>query len=208
MELSELFVRMLLVFFPGIIAAKIVDMLTDHERKDIWAFFLNAFVLGMGAYFTRYLIIVLINLIPRFNYKVYFLNFLTDSKLPIVWIEIVWTTVTAIFLGFIVTFVITHRLVYGIARSLKISKKFAEEDVWGYVFNNDSIRWVTLRDFEKKLIYEGWVEAFSQVHVNSELFIRDVTVYDMENVNSFYNVDAMYVSRNHDNITIEFRTIQ
>lgn len=59
------------------------------------------------------------------------------------------------------------------------------------------------RDFEKKITYAGWVEAFSETEKQRELRLRDVIAYDFEG-NVSLRTPRVYLARKIDNIDIEF----
>lgn len=205
MDISEFAVRLLLIFFPGIIATMVIDLLTSHQKRELHSFFLNAFVLGLASYFIHYISIQLGNYFFGLKYKVHFLDFLVDSKTKIVWNEIVWSSVAAFFLGIVVTLAMNYRWLHTIARKVKITRQFPEADVWGFVFNSKDAKWVLIRDHNKGEMYEGWVEAFSDTHKDNELLVRDVSVYNMENGKKLYEVSAMYISKTTENLVLEFR---
>lgn len=161
--------------FPGIIAMKIVDSLRDNQRKDLNVFFLNSFVLGMASYFARYLLVELINLMPWFQYQMFFLEFLVNSKESIVWVEIIWTTVTAIIIGFTISFFINHKILYRIAYRFKLTKKYSDADVWNHVFGSVNIGWIVIRDYDRGHMFEGWVEAYSPTSTTNESWIESAT---------------------------------
>jgi len=50
MELSEFSLRLLLLFFPGVVCAYVVDALTIHRRRSEFEFLLNSLVLGIASY--------------------------------------------------------------------------------------------------------------------------------------------------------------
>ncbi len=64
-----------------------------------------------------------------------------------------------------------------------------------------------MRDKEKDLIYDGWVQAFSDDSKDAELLLRDVSVYKNSTGEGLYQIGMMYISRNRDDIAIEIRTI-
>lgn len=50
MDISEFAFNLLLIFFPGIICAYMVDMFTNHRERTQFQFIINAFLLGFGSY--------------------------------------------------------------------------------------------------------------------------------------------------------------
>lgn len=83
--------------------------------------------------------------------------------------------------------------------------KTCEHDVWYNLFNNDNdnMKWVSITDNAQKLRYEGWVAKYSYSYKENELFIRDVIVYN-EDDDEIKRVPGIYLSRNADNLTVEF----
>lgn len=65
------------------------------------------------------------------------------------------------------------------------------------------VEYVNIRDFDKKLAYTGWVEAFSESEKQREIVLRDVIVYDFDS-NVMVETERVYLARKADNIDIEF----
>ncbi|MGN4506597.1 hypothetical protein [Bacillus cereus group sp. MYBK58-1] len=212
MQFSELTIRLLLIFFPGLISAVIVDSLTTHKGREFKVFLLNSFLFGLTSYFFVYIFVCLNNLIVKMNgfkpnQKMNFLVSLMDGKSEINITEVLITSVVAIFLGFLISFIINSRLIHKFAVKFKITKKFGELDVWAYVFELPTIEWVTVRDLKNDLMYQGWVEAFSDTHEESELFLRDVVVYRNSTSEEMYRVDGIYLTGESNSLLLEFQNI-
>jgi|ERR1700733_4600881 hypothetical protein len=88
---------------------------------------------------------------------------------------------------------------------IKATKRYGDEDVWDYTFNSGrpEVEYIHLRDFEKKITYAGWVEAFSETEKQREVRLRDVIVYDFDG-NTLFETPRVYLARKMDNIDIEF----
>lgn len=84
---------------------------------------------------------------------------------------------------------------------------FGELDVWGYTLNLKEVVWVTVRDHKNDLIYDGWVQAFSDDSRDAEVLLRDVSVYKNSTGEKLYQVGGVYLSRNREDISIECRTL-
>lgn len=200
MQLSELTIRLLLIFFPGIISSLIIDNLISHREREFKIFLLYSFILGLASYFILYIIIsinnflvILRGLIP--SWKVSFLNSLIDKKADINIKEVVIATLIAIILALLISALINHRLLHKFAKKLKISKRFGQLDVWSYVLDSPDIDWVIIRDLENDLMYQGWIEAFSDTYDTNELFIRDVKVYKNSTAEELYFMQGIYNKR-------------
>lgn len=209
MQFSELTIKLLLIFFPGIIAAFIVDNLTSHRERDFKIFLLHAFILGMSSYFPLYLIEWINNTIVRLNglnasWKVSFLKYLTDGKNDINFSEVFWALVFSIIIGFGIVALINHNVFHKIAKRMKITKKFGSLDVWSHVFESPQTLWVVVRDISDDLMYEGWVSAFSDTYDTNELLLREVAVYRNSTAEKLYEIEGIYLTRKKDEIVIEF----
>jgi hypothetical protein len=53
-------------------------------------------------------------------------------------------------------------------------------------------------------MYQGWVHAFSEVAEANEVLLRDVKVLRNSMAEELYEVDALYLSRDRSDLTIEF----
>ncbi|MBF8276038.1 MAG: hypothetical protein HW390_1111 [Candidatus Brocadiaceae bacterium] len=67
--------------------------------------------------------------------------------------------------------------------------------------------WVAVRDHKNNLIYDGWVQAFSDDSKDAELLLRDVSIYNNDSGECLYQVGAVYLSRKREDISIECRTL-
>lgn len=213
MNFSELTVRLLLIFFPGIIAALIINSLTTHKKKDFNFFLLYSFLLGLTSYFIVYLCVFVNNIIVNLNgykakLKLQFLESLTNGKSPIQISEVLITTFIAIVIAIVISFIMNQGLLHKMARKLKVTSQFGENDVWEHVFNSPDVDWVTVRDFENDLMYQGHLEAFSDTFTSNELWLRDVFVYSSSTGEELYKIDAVYLTRNPNNLTIEFQKLR
>jgi len=205
MEISEFAFRVLLLFFPGIICSYIVDAFTIHKERNEFEFLINSFVYGMTTYLLYWIVVSSLPCLNINGGRVYFLQEMTDSKEPISIKELVNVCVVSAMLAIAITIMHTHKLHFRIAHKLKLTKKFGELDVWGYVMNSKNVTWVTVRDIDHNLAYDGWVQAFSDNSNDAEILLGDVVVYDNTNGNELYKVASQYLSMNKGNISIEVR---
>lgn len=212
MELSEFTFRLLLLFFPGILCAYLIDHLTIHRPREPFFFLLQSFVCGIFSYSIFWAGV------KTFAYfcpnavgsNITFLRALTDSNTSFSFKEIALVSGIAVIVACVVAVMSRFKLLNRVARRIGITKKFGELDVWGYMLNTKEVEWVTVRDHKNDLIYDGWVQAFSDDSKDAELLLRDVSVYKNSSVGDaekLYQVGAVYLSRNRDSISIECRTI-
>ena len=209
MELTEFAFKLLLLFFPGIICAYLIDQLTTHRPRDTFFFLLQSFVFGILCYFLFWAGINIINhfLPNNIKHQIAFLNSLTNPKTEFCFREIAYVTIISIILACAITIASSRKLLNKLAKRLRITKKFGELDVWGYFLNMNEVVWVTVRDHANDLIYDGWVQAFSDDSKEAELLLRDVSVYKNKTGQPLYQIGGLYISRNREDITIECRTL-
>lgn len=220
-EFTELTIRILLLFIPGIITNMLVNKLTERKKENNVYFFIRSFIYGIFSYFLLYIICMFLNwIIPPIiksvcinqpvirEFKVTFLECLINTKKEFNILEIIYATIIALPLSFIVSYIENKNLINKIAQKLNISNKFGENDVWSYVFSSlPTDVWAIIRDFDKKLIYEGWPSAFSFNYTENELFLENVTVYDLDS-NKLYEIDSMYITMEPNKMNIEFRKVE
>jgi len=209
MEISQFAFKLLLLFFPGIICVFTLDLLTIHYKREKTDFFLLAFVLGITSYFLYWGIIRLLCFIwpCAVSENVAFLATLTSSKVDFSYGEIAKVTIVAVVIGLILNVFSWEQWHLKIARKLNLTRKIGELDIWGHFFNREDIVWITIRDHKNDLIYDGWVQAFSDDSKEAELVLNDVSVYKNSTGQRLYQVGALYLSRNRNEISIECRTI-
>lgn len=206
MELSEFVFKLLLLFLPGIICSCVVDTFTNHKERTQFQFTVNSFVYGLISYSAFWLLVKIFGCVfnvdpDSFNFLLYFQNGSQDISFR----EIFYACIVAIVLGALVTFIHTHKLHFRLFRFLKITKKFGELDVWGYLMNSEDVSWVTVRDIPNNLMYDGWIQAFSDNSKEAEVLLGDVKVYSNDTGEYLYSVSSQYLSLDRSNIVIEVR---
>ena len=102
----------------------------------------------------------------------------------------------------------THKLHFRLFRFLGITNKFGELDVWGYLMNSNDVSWITVRDIENNLMYDGWIQAFSDNSKEAEVLLGDVQVYDNNSGELLYEVNSQYLSLDKAKIRIEVRKLE
>ncbi|HXR03498.1 MAG TPA: DUF6338 family protein [Verrucomicrobiae bacterium] len=209
MEISEFAFKLLLLFFPGIVCAYVVDNLTIHKPRKLPFFLLQSFVLGTGCYFLYWSLLTLFHWkFPRVELPpIVFLRALADSTIRFSFREIAYVSLMSVIVGCIISVLALYKVPNRIARRLGITKKFGELDVWGYALNIPEVVWITLRDHKNNLVYDGWIQAFSDDSKDAEVFLRDVSIYKNDTGEKLYQVGAVYISRKREDISIECRTL-
>ena len=118
---------------------------------------------------------------------------------------IFYASLVSVFCALLWLYGSNYKLLTRLLQSISATKRYGDEDVWDFTFNSGKpeVEYVHVRDFEKKITYAGWVEAFSETEKQRELRLRDVIVYDFEG-NVLFETPRVYLARKMDNIDIEF----
>lgn len=208
MELSDLTLRVLLLFFPGLICCKLVDSLIVHKDRDTATLVVHSFILGICCYLLLYSIAQFVmlgsSLVNRpIYFDIAFFDALTNTKAELRWLEILMAAGVAFPFAFMISWFATKKLVHRLAQRIGITNKFADLDVWDYMLNSKEVLWIVARDIKNDLMFYGWVLAFSDVGEMRELLLRDVHVYRNSTGELLYGVGGLYFSRKKDEITLE-----
>jgi len=204
--MTEFALRIVLLFFPGILCALLVESLVPTRGWSDTRFALYSLVLGLGSYLTFALGMAIIHW--EWPPKIWFFRALTSQgPLDLDYREILSVSGIALVIGLLVCTGLNKHYLHKAAQRVRISGKFGDLDVWAYMFNSSDLtdRWVVVRDFARDLAFEGWVSAFSETASDNELLLREVVVYQSSTSLKLYDVESVYLSRKKDELTIEFR---
>jgi Family of unknown function (DUF6338) len=190
-----------IIFVPGMIWERIDALFALKGTPSQFDIVRRSFVFGLVAYILTYGFYVLL------GWPFYFLRI--DKDQPILnenlFGEIAFATGIATLCGVFYIYIVNYKVLYRVMRSIKVSKRYGNEDVWDYTFSSwdADVEYIHIRDFEKKVTYAGWVELYSESDKTRELVLRDVIVYDFDG-NQLFETARVYLARKVDNIDIEF----
>ncbi|MGN2613014.1 DUF6338 family protein [Aliivibrio fischeri] len=205
--MSDLALKLLILFLPGIICSFVVDMFTNHKERTKFEFVLHSYIYGLMSYGIYWFVVTKFGICLGLNQsEVVFLSSLLEKSKDISFLEVFHVCLVAVLLGCVVIYIHTHKLHFRLMRKLGITKKFGELDVWGYVMNSPDVTWITVRDIENNLMYDGWVQAFSDDSKEAEILLSDVVVYKNDTGEQMYEVNSQYLSLDRTKIIIEMRT--
>lgn len=180
MSFSELTLKLLILFIPGVVAILIIDLFTNHSKKDLKYFLLHSYLLSIIAYFVHSL----------FRKNSFFTNIL-DSQINIDISELLQVSIVGFLLGVLLSYLINYKVLYKLAAKIKLSKKFGDGEVWESIVSNNKISWVTIRDNKSKLTYLGKILHFSDVPGKRELALTEVDIYT-EDSDYLYSQQLIY----------------
>lgn len=191
MDISELAVKLIILLIPGALAALIVEKLAIHTKWNEFKFIIYAIIFGSLSYLV----------LGFFGSADNFWQNLPAKEIPF---DVVWKAcIAGILIGFISVAIDTHKLISKLARKLKISNKYGDENLYSYFLGSKEVNEVYVRDKANNLTYWGFVDSYSETEEASEIVLRAVRVYDYETSDYLYDSDKVYLSRKKDEITIE-----
>lgn len=208
MEFSSLTLRVLLLFFPGVLCAILVDALTVHRDRTPMQFLTHAFALGIGSYLTLYVAREPVAAAARWfrtrePLDLTFFDALLNDHARIAWGEIALAACAATALAGALSAAANHKVFFRVANRLKITKKTGAHAIWMVMLDSPSTQWVMVRDLEHDLAYVGWVEAFSESSVPAEILLRRVYVFQASTMSRLYESDRVYISKPSEHLVVE-----
>ncbi len=174
MEFTELTMKLLFIFFPGIIITLLYDRLTSQPQRSPFFFLVYSFVFGMSTY----IILGLIDLFRNSNFFIFPLIYDVSHQIDS------WTILRALIISIplviVLSYISNFKILYRVARFIKCSKQTGYHAIWEEFFDATDIIYVTIRDLKNNLMYQGWVESFSQFKEDREILLRDVLMFENE----------------------------
>lgn len=209
MEITDFTIRILILLIPGLITYLIVNKFTDSKKDNIIVEVTKVIIYSFISYSISALGgVILENIFPCLDLSVNFLNCLTDSSIPVSWVEIIITAFLSIFVGCIISKLINQSFFHKTAQRFNITKKFSDLDVWSYLFNSKNNFYIVIRDIENNLTYQGYPQAFSKDHKECEVLLINVRVYRYKDSKLLYKCDSMYYKFNSEKINFEIQLLE
>ena len=206
--MNQFVVTLIVILIPGIIAAVISDKITVHSKWDAFKFSLYAFILGLLTYAGLQLIYYLIDIVKNIfsltswsHLKVW--NSATSNKNNIVASEVVYATLLSLPIALFASFLINYKVFNKLAKKLKVSSKYGDENLYSYYLNAKEIDWVYVRDIENNLTYQGRIESYAENDNMQELVLYDVSVFRYEDSFQLYSVPTIYLNKEMGKFIIE-----
>lgn len=205
MDLTHFSLQVLLFFFPGLLAFGMFSTYTYKQERRAFEIVILVFVLGILSYLVvdavRWVLLCDTRSDPG-----YLEMFLFQEQMP-AFGDIIKVSLAGIFVGSLTAAFYNKKIIHRIGKKLGLTKRFGEPDVWAYLHESKDVEWVTIRDFEFNLTYHGWVSAYGDTSENPELLLSEVQVYERLSGEFMYEVDAIYLTRPLDKISIEVQKL-
>lgn len=196
------FFQLAVIFLPGLVWERIVSKYALKRSPTQFEIALRTFTFGLTAYAITYILYAVAGhpfYVPDIKRDA---AFITDAK----YITEFCSAFAVAFIGSIVwLYAFKWKLLGKLFRYIGATKKYADEDLWDYIFNSSDARaeYIYMRDYKAQKVFSGWVVGFSETEKVRELLLRDVEVYNLEG-DRLYTTPLMYIGRPPDSVDLEF----
>jgi hypothetical protein len=197
MEISALTLKLIILLIPGAIATRVYQKITIHSEWTSFQFVANSILFGTFSY----LITLTITDVISSSENTDFWQMLTSKTLP--YSAILWACLVALLIGFCVSAIDHFKLLNWVAKKIKVSNKYGDENLYSYFLNADNVNEVYIRDYENNLTYHGLVDSFSETEEICEIVLLDVAIYSNKDGTLNNTLDKVYLARPKNNLTIE-----
>ena len=199
LDVVLVFFQVAVFFLPGVIWARLDQAWAQREKGTDVEFLIRSFLFGVASYVVTFVGFYLVGA----EFEV--LNLSAPSLTGRLALEIACATAVGFGLGIVWLYASNHKWLAIVLQTIKATKRYGDEDVWDFTFNSEdrSVAYVHVRDFDQKVVYAGYVNAFSEGGELRELMLRDVIVYDFDG-NTMYDVPRLYLAREAKGMHIEF----
>ena len=202
--MNTLVIQIALLFLPGIIWERIHATYVLKDKPEQFDVVRRAFVFGVISY-------VLAFAAYSGLHRRFYLVTLDGDHIALsikVAREIGYATLIAFVMALVHVWFDSRKLFSRFVRWAHLTERYGTEDVWDYTFSRkDSLfGYLNLRDFDKQVIYSGFIELYSESDKLREVVLRDAIAYSFDGTELF-KAPRVYIARDKANIDIEFPEI-
>lgn len=161
--------QLAIIFLPGLIWERVDAQFLQKRVPAQFDVLRRTFVFGLVSYLATYGIYRLIGVpFELFEPK----NDATFLGEP-AFIEVIVTSFVAFCCSILWLYFVKFNLLTRFVHLIGATKRFGDEDVWDFTFNarDRNVEYVHVRDFDKKIVYAGWVDLFSDTEKVRELVL-------------------------------------
>lgn len=200
MDLNATTLHLAVLALPGLIWAMLDAANRHSSQSGQFAFVVRVFVFGVFTYAILAAVYRVIGV--RFDIldlEVGAAAFSSKSD------EILWSVPLAFILGSVWVAGRTYAWLHKLLQKMRISDYAGYEDIWDFTLSSASPvgRWVHIRDFSERVVYTGYVTAYSDRPDLREIILSDSRVYDFAGA-EMYALRGMYIARLPECMTLEF----
>ena len=202
MDLFEFIQKFFLILLPGILGSYLYSSLNVHKEQHYYFEFLKMIMISFVSYVTTDVLFCGIKkLFPCFIYAPIDIVHQIGSSASVIPTANVFVSVFfAIVFACLLTKARYENWLFQLANKLKLTRRIDNQPIWEHVFDDSDV--VVLRDYVTGNTYYGKVYSYSDNSENREIYFENVSVFD-ENSEFLYKAEKLYLSRVHNQFTIE-----
>jgi hypothetical protein len=201
--LNTLILQLAILFLPGLIWSRLDAQYALKSKPTDSEFLLRAFLFGLVSYAVTFLIY------SALRWEFTLVNLADLGTQSVVTRAIFKETLCATGVGLVLAvlwiYAATYKLLSRALQFIGATAKYGDEDVWDFTLNSSvpAVEYVHYRDFDKQIVYAGWVRTFSETDKLRELVLQDAEIFNFEG-KLLGTAPLLYLSRAPDNIHLEF----
>jgi hypothetical protein len=203
MKIDLLFVQFALIFLPGLIWAGLDSRYALKSNLSEFQYIVRAFLFGLASYAVTFCIYAALG----WSFSVSDISDAATKGMfsAAILKEIALATLVGVLLAILWLYALNYKWDTRFLQWIRATKTYGDEDVWDFTFNSPiaAVEYVHFRDFEKKIVYAGWVKEFSETDKLRELVLRDAQVYGFDG-SLLFETPLVYLARNPEDIHVEF----
>ena len=200
---SPFLIQLVILLLPGVIWAYLASHFPRKANVNQVEFLIRSLLFGMASYAVTYVIYVVL------GWQFAFVDFNQASEANVITQAIAWqigiATGVGVLLALAWIYAANYKLLVRLLQSIKATKTYGDEDVWDYVFTSGApeTTYVHYRDLQNRIVYAGWVDAFSETGRVRELMLRNAKIYDFDG-SLLFDTPRVYICREAEGMHIEF----
>lgn len=199
LRIDLLFIQLAVMLLPGLIWAQLVVTYATKERPRPMEFLIRAFIFGVLTYLAVYSAYTVLG--KEFSVPQVGESYLLHVDFAD---EILWSSVTALVFSIAWIYGSTYRLMTRFLNWSRATTTHGKRDIWDLTFSSlgKATHYVHVRDFEREIIYAGWVQGYSESGNLREILLMDAQVWDQDQ--NHLDVPLLYLSRPDSDLHLEF----
>lgn len=200
---SPFLIQLALLFLPGVIWTHLDVRFGRKPNLSQIEFLFRSLLFGLASYLIVYLVYQMLG----FEFVLVDLDKVEKQSVlnRAIAVQIAVATLAGGVLGIVWLYVVNYKLITRVLQKIGATRTYGDEDVWDYAFNSKSAEseYVHVRDFENKIVYAGWVRAFSESGKLRELLMYNVQVFDFDGA-LLFDIPRVYIARGTEGMHVEF----
>ena len=206
--MNEYLFKLTLLFIPGVWAVTVLDQLIIHREWKLEQWIRYSVLISLGAYGAYSSLLWCSSELFGVRSSTNFTLSLNKSAATLDFREICFVSFIATIVACLIARKKKKNWLFRLAKWLKVSPLDSPYSVFQQIMRNDlNQSWVRIRDHKNNLVYQGWIQRYSDDPERDELYLRDVKVYDNRSGEFYYDADSVFMAFCKECHTIE-REIQ